>query len=74
MAIIPADPDRIKPETVPYVEDPLRTCIENRRAEYPTIQEIAVALADKAEGDSTMWDKITAQRLAAKAKYPKPTA
>jgi hypothetical protein len=72
MAIIPADPNRIEPEIVPYVEDPLRTCIEKRQTEYPTIQEIAVALAEKAEGDSTMWDIITAKRLSIKAKFPKP--
>jgi hypothetical protein len=45
----------------------LRDCIENRRDEYPTVQELVVALydtADKAE--------IDARRAAVKAKHPKP--
>ena len=44
----------------------------NRAAEYPSIQEVTVALAEKTEGDSTMWDEITAKRAAIKTKYPKP--
>jgi len=44
----------------------------NRKVEYPTIKEVTVALAEKTEGDSTMWDEITAKRAAIKAKYPKP--
>jgi len=44
----------------------------NREAEYPSIQDVTVALAEKAEGSSTMWDDITAQREAVKSKYPKP--
>ena len=44
----------------------------SRKAEYPTIQDVTVALAEKTEGDSTMWDEITAKRAAVKAKYPKP--
>ena len=44
----------------------------NRRAEYPSIQDVTVALAEKEEGDSTMWDEITAKRAAVKAKYTKP--
>jgi len=43
-----------------------------REAEYTSIQDVTVALAEKAEGDSTMWDKITAERAAVKLKYPKP--
>ena len=39
MAMIPADPDRIEPSIVEYVEDPLRTCIEKRQVEYPAFQE-----------------------------------
>ena len=46
--------------------------IRNRQAEYPSIQDVTVALAEKAEGDSTMWDEITAKRTAVKAKYTKP--
>ena len=44
----------------------------NREAEYPSIQDVTVALAEKEEGDSTMWDEITAKRAAVKAKYTKP--
>ena len=45
--------------------------IRNRQAEYPSIQDVTVALAEKEEGDSTMWDEITAKRAAVKAKYSK---
>ena len=45
----------------------------NRENEYPTIQDVTVALAEKEEGDSTMWDEITAKRAAIKTKYPKPS-
>ena len=43
-----------------------------RENEYPSIKDVTVALAEKAEGDSTMWDKITAERSAVKSKFPKP--
>ena len=43
----------------------------NRQAEYPSIQDVTVALAEKEEGDSTMWDEITAKRAAVKTKWPK---
>ncbi len=42
-----------------------------RREEYPSIEDVTVALAEKAEGDSTMWDEITVKRQAVKEKYPK---
>ena len=42
-----------------------------RRDEYPSIDDVTVALAEKAEGDSTMWDEITVKRQAIKIKYPK---
>ena len=44
---------------------------DKRRNEYPSIKDVTVALAEKAEGDSAMWDEITAKRQAVKAKYPK---
>ena len=44
----------------------------NRAIEYPSITDVTVALAEKAEGSSTMWDKITAQRMVVKNKYSKP--
>ncbi len=42
-----------------------------REAEYPSLESVTVALAEKAEGNSAMWDEITKQRQATKAKYPK---
>ena len=42
-----------------------------RRDEYPSIDDVTVALAEKEEGDSTMWNEITAKRQAIKIKYPK---
>ena len=44
----------------------------DRAVSYPSLDDVTVALAEKAEGDSTMWDKITAERTAVKEKYPKP--
>ena len=43
-----------------------------RASSYPSLEDVTVALAEKAEGDSTMWDTITAERSAVKKKYPKP--
>ena len=44
----------------------------NRQAEYPSIADVTIALAEKMEGKDQMWDEITAQRLDVKSKYPKP--
>ena len=44
----------------------------NRAGSYPSLTDVTVALAEKAEGDSTMWDTITAERLAVKEQFPKP--
>ena len=44
----------------------------DRKEEYPSIEEVTVALAEKAEGDSTMWDEVSAKRLDVKTQYPKP--
>ena len=43
----------------------------NRASEYPSLSDVTVALAEKAEGNSQMWDTITAERLVVKAKFPK---
>ncbi len=48
-----------------------KTYLEKRKEEYPSIEDVTVALAEKAEGDSTMWDEITVKRQAVKEKYPK---
>ena len=42
-----------------------------RQTEYPSITDVVVALAEKEEGDSTMWDDVTAKRQAVKTKYKK---
>ena len=39
---------------------------------YPSIKDVTVALAEKAEGDSTMWDEISAKRAEVKEAHPKP--
>jgi hypothetical protein len=43
----------------------------NRRREFPSITDVVVALAEKAEGKSQMWDEITALRLDVKSRFPK---
>ena len=43
-----------------------------RQQEYPSITDVVVALAEKQEGDDTMWQEITAQRAKVKADNPKP--
>jgi hypothetical protein len=43
-----------------------------RKPLYPSIEDVAVALAEKAEGDSTMWDAISKQRADVKKAHPKP--
>ena len=37
-----------------------------------SIEDVTVALAEKAEGDSTMWDAISKQRADVKKAHPKP--
>ena len=43
-----------------------------RQADYPSIKDVTVALAEKIEGSGAMWDEITTKRTAVKKKYPKP--
>ena len=45
----------------------------DRAKAYPSIEDVTVALAEKAEGNSDMWDEITSQRQAVKDANPKPT-
>lgn len=45
----------------------------DRASQYPSITDVVVALAEKEEGDDTMWQEITAQRAKVKADNPKPT-
>lgn len=44
----------------------------DRAEQYPNITDVVVALAEKAEGDDTMWQEITAQRAKVKKDFPKP--
>ena len=44
----------------------------NRQKEYPSITDVVVALAEKQEGDDTMWKEITALRQKVKSDNPKP--
>ena len=44
----------------------------DREISYPSITDIVVALAEKEEGDDTMWQEITAKRQKVKADNPKP--
>jgi len=44
----------------------------DRKAEYPAIEELIVALAEFQEGRPEMWYEVTRKRTEVKAKYPKP--
>lgn len=43
-----------------------------RQTQYPSITDVVVALAEKEEGDDTMWQHITALRKKVKSDNPKP--
>lgn len=43
-----------------------------RKPLYPSIEDITVALAEKAEGNSAMWDEISKKRADVKKAHPKP--
>ena len=43
-----------------------------REAQYPSITDVVVALAEKEEGNDAMWQQITAQRAKVKSDNPKP--
>ena len=42
-----------------------------RKPLYPRLEDVTVALAEKAEGDSTMWDAISKKRADVKKAHPK---
>tara|TARA_Y100000593_G_scaffold92779_1_gene185480 strand:+ start:2142 stop:2450 length:309 start_codon:yes stop_codon:yes gene_type:complete len=44
----------------------------SRVSQYPSINDVVVALAEKEEGDDTMWKEITALRQKVKSENPKP--
>jgi len=43
-----------------------------RRKEYPSLEDLIVALIEDKEGNSDMLDTIKAKRQVVKDKYPKP--
>ena len=43
-----------------------------RKEEYPPLEDVTIALAEKAEGRSEMWDEFPAKRATVRTKYPKP--
>ena len=45
----------------------------DRVLQYPSITDVVVALAEKEEGDDTMWQEITALRQKVKSDNPKPS-
>ena len=50
----------------------LRELNDNRQSEYPNLQDLLIAIAEKLEGDDSAWNILSSQRLEVKAKYPKP--
>ena len=44
---------------------------DKRRMEYPSIENLTVAIAEYMSGDERMWKKIKEQRNFVKQKYPK---
>ncbi len=44
----------------------------DRAIDYPSIQDVIVALAEKEEGDDTMWKEVSAKRQKVKTDNPKP--
>ena len=56
-----------------HVAEKEKTQYQRDRAEqYPSIQDVVVALAEKEEGNDTMWKEITALRQKVKTDNPKP--
>lgn len=60
--------DAVEAEKKKYTDNEYQ---RSRASEYPSIADVVVALAEKEEGDSAMWDDITAKRQAVKTKYKK---
>ena len=50
----------------------LKAYARARLSQYPSINDVVVALAEKEEGDDTMWKEITALRQKVKSENPKP--
>ena len=45
-----------------------------REAEYPSIQDLVVAIQENLEGDSDAWAALVTARAAIKSKYPKASS
>ncbi len=67
--IIGEEKEELLAERAEYAKTVYR---DYRQQAYPSIEDVTVALAEKAEGNSAMWDEITAQRQAVKDTHPKP--
>lgn len=46
--------------------------ISMRKNEYPPLDDLIIALAEKEEGRSEMWENLSAKRQKTRLKYPKP--
>ncbi len=54
------------------VEYENQTYARSRSSQYPSIIDVVVALAEKEEGNDSMWKEITGKRAKVKADNPKP--
>ena len=50
----------------------LQQCYENRKKEYPPIEDLAGSLFWKEQGDSSKYDEYIKKCEEVKSKYPKP--
>ncbi len=66
---IPAEYDIVIRDITEDPEFKLEQCHQKRRAEYPTLEELVVALFEQ---DQQAIMKLQERRQAVKAKYPKP--
>jgi|TARA_R100000049_G_C1922462_1_gene67451 hypothetical protein len=64
--------DNVVAEWIKAQDEATKTYADKRKAEYPPLEDVTIALAEKAEGRSEMWDEITAKRATVRTKYPKP--
>jgi len=70
--VVELDESKITTEVARLQSEFTATQYQRDRADsYPSLSDVTVALAEKEEGDLTMWDTITAERAAVKAKFPK---
>lgn len=70
--VVPAEFDLVVEDITQEIE--LKKIIDNRRSEYPSIEELVEAICEKEmEGRPEKWNEIKTKRAAVKAKYPKPS-